>query len=101
MPPLVEFSSFIKLALGAAVTVADKEQEAIDYWLPLANNLLIVLIFALVGFAIAIRYIAKQTTRPCHWCMEFIPKRDSVCPRCGKNVTPETGTKEPISRVAP
>jgi NADH:ubiquinone oxidoreductase subunit 6 (subunit J) len=74
--------------LAAAVTtVSDQEAEQTERWVSNINLALLVLIVALLGLAVAVRYIARHTTQPCRWCMEFIPKRAAVCPRCGKSVT--------------
>lgn len=76
--------SFLVLAAGLT---AD-EQASVEEWLSIIGMLLFVLIAGLLGFAIAIRYIAGHSTRPCPFCMEFISKRKAICPRCGKNVAP-------------
>jgi len=47
------------------------------------------LVIGLLIFAFSIRYVARHTTRPCHWCMEFIKKSAVICPRCGKKTWTE------------
>ena len=68
--------------------VSEQEQAAIELWLYIIDGLVFVLLLLLIVFAFAIRFIAKRTTHPCQWCMEFISKKETVCPRCGKNVVP-------------
>ena len=64
------------------------DKEAIDvqsdlYWLTI---IVWTLVIGLLVFAASIRVIAKRTTSPCHWCMEFISRKATVCPRCGKKL---------------
>ena len=63
-----------------------EEQTKVEFWLAIIGGLLFVLIAALLVLAVAVRYIAKHSTQPCPWCMEFIPKKETVCPRCGKGL---------------
>lgn len=91
----------LNLTLAAAATVTDREQEAVDYWLPLINALVFILIFGLIVFSLAIRYIAIRTTHPCHWCMEFIGNRETECPRCGRSVVPYSDSAVREKRVSP
>jgi len=78
-------------ALGADLNLDDKEQLDVQndlYWLTLTMWALVI---GLLVFAYSIRYIAKRTTHPCHWCSEFISNKASICPRCGKQI--ESATK--------
>jgi hypothetical protein len=64
------------------------DKEAIDvhndlFWL---TWIVWSLVIGLLIFAASIRFIAKRTTRPCHWCMEFISRKAAICPRCGKKI---------------
>jgi hypothetical protein len=74
------------IVLAAQSELSIEEQTKVEFWLAVIGGLLFVLIAALLVLAVAIRYIAKHSTRPCPWCMEFIPKRETVCPRCGKGL---------------
>lgn len=65
------------------LSLADKEQLQLQRELSWLTTLMWGLVIALVLFAVAIRYIARRTTHPCHWCAEFIPNKEEVCPRCG------------------
>jgi hypothetical protein len=72
------------LLLAAAVTLSDEERQSVEVWLFWIQFGLALSVVSLVGFALTLRTIAKRTTEPCRWCMEFVPKKSSVCPRCGK-----------------
>ena len=78
-----------------------EDQAGIEFWLSIVGGLLFALIVGLLALAFAIRYIAKHSTQPCRWCMEFISKKATVCPRCGKSLVPADekpaagGVKEP------
>ena len=74
------------LVLMAPTGLTPEEQSSIELWLTGITILVVVLVAGLVTLALVIRHIARRSTRPCQWCMEFIPKKASVCPRCGKNV---------------
>ncbi len=68
------------------LSLEDKEQLEVQsdlFWL---TWILWGMVIGLLGFAYSIRYIAKRSTRPCHWCMEFVSRKAAVCPRCGKPV---------------
>jgi len=72
--------------LGAESRLTIEDQASVEFWLAIIGGLLFGLIVALLALAVAIRYIAKHSTQPCRWCMEFIPKKATVCPRCGKSL---------------
>jgi len=76
--------------LSIAASLVTEEQAKVEFWLSVISGFLFVLVCALLLLAVAIRHIAKRSTRPCSWCMEFISKRETVCPRCGKPVAPVT-----------
>ena len=69
-------------------TLTAEEQQNVEFWLSIISGGLFVIVVALLLFAVAIRHIARSSTHPCRACMEFIPKTDTVCPRCGKAVKP-------------
>jgi hypothetical protein len=64
-----------------------EDQETVDLWLTIISISFVVLVVALVVFTLCIRIIARRMTRPCHWCTEFIPKTEKICPKCGKAVS--------------
>jgi len=66
--------------------LGDQEQATVDLLLSIINIVIVLLIVLLLVFALAVRYIAKRSTRPCPWCMEFISKKEVACPRCGKTL---------------
>jgi len=68
------------------VLAALEDQETVDLWLTIISITFVVLLIALAGFTLGIRVLARRMTRPCHWCTEFIPKKEKICPRCGKAV---------------
>ncbi len=68
----------------AEASVAAREEATIDWWLTVIAVLVVVWVILLLGFALAYRRISRSRTRPCPYCMEFIPKKAEVCPRCGK-----------------
>jgi hypothetical protein len=70
----------------APQTLTPEEQTTVELWLTGVSVVVVVLIVGLIGMAIFVRYLARRTTQPCRWCMEFIPKKALVCPRCGKNL---------------
>ena len=70
----------------AAASLVEDEQKSIGLWLTGMTVLVVLLVAGLLLFALGFRHYAKHSTRPCPWCMEFIPKKASVCPHCGKNV---------------
>jgi hypothetical protein len=72
--------------LAAATSLNDLDQQTIEAWLTWITLLVAVLIAGLIFLAFFIRHLAKHSTRPCQWCMEFIPKKAKMCPHCGKNV---------------
>jgi hypothetical protein len=86
-----EFSYFLTLA-----SLATEDQDKVEFWLSVISGFLFFLVCALLLLAVAIRHIAKRSTRPCNWCMEFISKQETVCPRCGKAVAPAA-----VAPVAP
>jgi undecaprenyl pyrophosphate phosphatase UppP len=73
-------------ALAAQSGLTPEDQAGIEFWLSIIGGLLFALILGLLALAVAIRYIAKHSTQPCRWCMEFIPRKATVCPRCGKSL---------------
>ena len=66
------------------LSLDDQEQLQLQRELSWLTALMWGLLVALLLFAVAIRYIARRTTHPCRWCMEFIPNKSVECPRCGK-----------------
>ena len=64
--------------------ILDKEQLELQRELSWLTALMWGLVVGLVMPALMIRVIARRTTHPCHWCMEFIPNSADACPRCGK-----------------
>jgi hypothetical protein len=75
---------FSILAAGRGLT--NEEQASVEFWLSIVSSALFVLVAGLLLLALLIRFIAKRSTRPCYWCMEFISKNETVCPRCGKSL---------------
>jgi len=78
--------SIFPFLAAASDHLAPDDQASVELWLSLISILLLVTIFGLIVFAYSIRFIARNRTRPCPWCTEFIPKTDTTCPRCGKAV---------------
>jgi heme/copper-type cytochrome/quinol oxidase subunit 2 len=76
------------VALAAQSGLNPEEQARVEFLLSVTTIVLVVVVVGVLGLAVAIRYVAKRTTRPCPWCMEFVSKKESVCPRCGKPLTP-------------
>jgi rRNA maturation endonuclease Nob1 len=74
------------LILAASTGLTPEDQQNVELLLSIIAVVLILLIVGLLGFAYSIRFIARNRTHPCPACMEFIPKTDGVCPRCGKTV---------------
>ena len=72
--------------LAAESGLTPEDQASVEFWLAIIGGLLFGLIVGLIVLAVAIRYIAKHSTQPRRWCMEFIPKKETVCPRCGKSL---------------
>jgi len=72
--------------LAAARSLSIDEQNVVDDWLYIIVRVLVGMVVGLFVLAVLIRFIAKRSTRPCYWCMEFISKKESVCPRCGKSL---------------
>lgn len=70
----------------ASQALTPEEQTTVELWLTGVSIVVVVLIAGLIGVALCVRVIARRTTQPCRWCMEFIPKKATVCPRCGKNL---------------
>jgi len=68
----------------------DVEQSQVELWLTVTGLSVGALIVLLLVFTVSLKAIALKTTRPCRWCMEFIPKRAAQCPRCGKLLPTET-----------
>ena len=75
--------------IAMASSLSTDEQALVENWLTGMTLLLLVLVLALVSFALIVSRTAKHSTQPCRWCMEFIPKKATVCPRCGKALMPE------------
>jgi hypothetical protein len=67
-----------------ATSLNEIEQARMEMWLSVITMFLLGLVVFLLGMGVAIRYIAKRSTQPCRWCMEFISKSETVCPRCGR-----------------
>ena len=72
--------------LAATRSLTVEEQAGVEYWLSVVSGVLFAMVFGLLLLAVLIRFIAKRSTRPCYWCMEFISKKETVCPRCGKSL---------------
>lgn len=70
--------------IAATASLTEEERQSIEAWLFWIQSGLVVLVAGLIVFAFALRRIAKNSTEPCRWCMEFVPKKTNVCPRCGK-----------------
>ena len=68
------------------LSLDDKEHIDVQRELNLIDYAVWTLVIGLLVFAYAMRYIARRRTRPCPWCMEFISKKESTCPRCGKSI---------------
>jgi cytochrome c-type biogenesis protein CcmH/NrfF len=64
--------------------LTDAEQLQLQSELSWINILLWGLVAGLLVLGFCIRIVARRTTQPCHWCAEFIPKKETVCPRCGR-----------------
>ena len=77
---------FARGVSAAETGLTMEDQASVEFWLAIIGGLLFGLIVALLALAVAIRYLAKHSTQPCRWCMEFIPKKTTVCPRCGKSL---------------
>ena len=75
------------LTLAASTGLSTDDQQDVEQLLSIMAVVFGVLIVGLLAFAYSIRFIARNRTRPCPACMEFIPKTDAVCPRCGQAVT--------------
>lgn len=69
--------------------LVDQEQLDLQRNLAYSTALMWSLVVVLILFALTIRYIARRTTHPCHWCMEFISNAATTCPRCGKSAARE------------
>jgi len=67
----------------------DVEQSQVELWVTVTGLSVAVLIVVLLLFTVSLKVIAVKTTRPCRWCMEFIPKAAEQCPRCGKHLPPD------------
>ena len=80
--------AFLNLLLAASNTLTPEDEESVRLMLTIITSVLGVLIVGLIGFAYSIRFIARNRTHPCPMCMEFIPKTETTCPRCGKSVVP-------------
>ncbi len=76
--------ALVGMIIAAAASLTEEERLGIEAWLFWIQSGLVVLVAALIVFAFALRRIARNSTEPCRWCMEFVPKKASVCPRCGK-----------------
>ncbi len=74
------------VVLAAAKSLTNEEQASVEFWLSIVSGIVIALIASLILLALLVRFIAKRSTRPCYWCMEFISKSETVCPRCGKSL---------------
>lgn len=84
--PLIVFCATLACRAEDHLSLADKEQLQLQRELSWLTTLMWGLLIALLLFAVAIRYIARRTTRPCHWCAEFIPNKAAICPRCGNQI---------------
>jgi hypothetical protein len=81
--------SVLSVARAAdSLSTYDKEQLQLQQDLSWLTVAMWGMVIGLICFAFAIRFIARRTTKPCHWCMEFIRKSETTCPRCGKNLVP-------------
>ena len=74
----------ITLFLIAAQALTVEERATIDYWLSWIQMGLVFVIVGLAVLALTLRIHARKSTEPCRWCMEFVSKKATVCPRCGK-----------------
>jgi|GEM_PF-4440792 len=74
----------MQLLILAAEGLSTEDRESVGQWLSMINGMLLLLIVLLVIFALSVSYLARRSTRPCRWCMEFVGNGETVCPRCGK-----------------
>jgi hypothetical protein len=70
----------------AAAALTPEEQRSIDTMLEYVTYAVVGLMIGLLILAVTIRQISRRTTLPCRWCMEFISRKASTCPKCGKVV---------------
>lgn len=86
----------------AANSLSIDDQASVEFWLSVVSGALVVMVAGLILLAVLIRFIAKRSTQPCYWCMEFISKNETVCPRCGKSLekAPERGAAGRPRRAA-
>jgi hypothetical protein len=75
--------------LASGLTTED--QQGIDNMLYYVSVGVAALICGLLLLTLGIRQIARRTTQPCRWCMEFISNKARVCPKCGKALPDEKG----------
>jgi hypothetical protein len=87
--------------LAAAKSLSIDEQASVDFWLTIITGALFVMVAGLLLLAVLIRFIAKRSTRPCYWCMEFISKKENVCPRCGKSLEGVKARENAVTADAP
>lgn len=76
--------SAIHYLILAADGLNSEDRAVVENWLTAINSALLILIVLLIVFALSVSYLARRSTRPCRWCMEFIGNGETVCPRCGK-----------------
>jgi hypothetical protein len=72
------------------LSLDDREHLDVQRELSTLSVAMWILVIGLLAFAYSIRYIARRTTKPCPWCMEFIKKAAPTCPRCGKPTARES-----------
>ena len=87
------------LAAGRSLSI--EEQASVENWLYIITRALFGMVVGLILLAVLIRFIAKRSTRPCYWCMEFISKKESVCPRCGKSLAEVKARENAAASNAP
>jgi hypothetical protein len=76
----------LMLNIFLAASLTPEEQKSIDSMLEYVTYAVVGLMCGLLILAVTIRQISRHTTQPCRWCMEFISKKASTCPKCGKAV---------------
>ncbi|HEY3324694.1 MAG TPA: hypothetical protein VGP72_29855 [Planctomycetota bacterium] len=87
-------NDWLNTSFTIAAGLNEQDQQAVQSWLSIIVGAIVVLVTVLVVLALFVRLLAKRSTKPCPWCMEFISMKETVCPRCGKSLVdapPSTG----------
>ena len=88
--------NWLNTTFTLAAGLTEQDQQAVQSWLSVIIGAIVALVTVLIVLALFVRLLAKRSTQPCRWCMEFISKKETVCPRCGKSLVdapPSTGEK--------